>query len=198
MTRPGARLRSLARRFCDPATMERLIDPAIADLQCEHAEATRAGDRWRGRWAFASPATSRFWKVAAIGASRASTRELGRGRWWRGRTHDPVLGHRDDASWTLVWVRRPVAGTFGVSGVAHVSRCISCRKRSRWRSRWASLSASCADCAAACRRALGRANHRAALLARHSSPCSWTPDGCSRPATRRFVSCCTAGRSHAA
>ncbi len=27
--------------------MERLIDPVIADLQCEHAEAVHHGHRWR-------------------------------------------------------------------------------------------------------------------------------------------------------
>ena len=31
MTRPGARLRSWAARVVDSSTMERLIDPAIAD-----------------------------------------------------------------------------------------------------------------------------------------------------------------------
>jgi hypothetical protein len=50
MTRPGARLRSLATRVLDPSTMERLIDPVIADLQCEHAEAVRRGRLWRARW----------------------------------------------------------------------------------------------------------------------------------------------------
>jgi hypothetical protein len=50
MTRPGARLRSVATRFFDPSTMERLIDPAIADLQHEHDAAIRRGLVWRGRW----------------------------------------------------------------------------------------------------------------------------------------------------
>lgn len=50
MTHPGSKLRALARRFCDQQTMERLIDPAIADLQCEYAEAIRRGQLWRSRW----------------------------------------------------------------------------------------------------------------------------------------------------
>jgi len=39
----GDRLRSFAHRVCAPPTCERLIDPLIADLQFEHAQATRAG-----------------------------------------------------------------------------------------------------------------------------------------------------------
>ena len=50
MSRPGDRLRALAARVCGPATMERLIDPVIADLQCEHAGAVRRGDAWRAVW----------------------------------------------------------------------------------------------------------------------------------------------------
>lgn len=51
MTRPGTRLRTFAARVCSAATMERLIDPVIADLQAEHGEAVRAGRVWRSRWA---------------------------------------------------------------------------------------------------------------------------------------------------
>lgn len=50
MTRPGTRLHDLARRLFDPRTMERLIDPAIADLQHEHDAAMRRGLIWRSRW----------------------------------------------------------------------------------------------------------------------------------------------------
>jgi hypothetical protein len=50
MSRPGDRLRAVAARLFAPATMERLIDPVIADFQCEHAEAVRLGRRWRARW----------------------------------------------------------------------------------------------------------------------------------------------------
>jgi hypothetical protein len=35
MKRPGDRLRALATYLCDAQTVERVIDPAIADLQCE-------------------------------------------------------------------------------------------------------------------------------------------------------------------
>ena len=67
MTRPGARLRSLARRVCDASTMERLIDPVIADLQCEHAEALRDGQVWRSRWIRITGCMA-FCKVAGLAA----------------------------------------------------------------------------------------------------------------------------------
>ena len=38
MSRPGDRLRALAARVCDAQTMERLIDPVVADLGGEPAE----------------------------------------------------------------------------------------------------------------------------------------------------------------
>src|SRR6185295_13556490 len=73
MTRPGTRLRSLAARLFDTSTMERLIDPAIADLQHEHEDAIRRGLVWRGRW-IRLAGYAAFWKVAAMGISRASSR----------------------------------------------------------------------------------------------------------------------------
>ena len=50
MTPPGTRLRALAARLCAATTMERLVDPAIADLQAEYEEASRSGPGWRRRW----------------------------------------------------------------------------------------------------------------------------------------------------
>ena len=44
--RPGTRLRALAARMCSEKTMARLIDPAIADLQIEYAQAIGAGRTW--------------------------------------------------------------------------------------------------------------------------------------------------------
>lgn len=75
MRRPGDRLRSFARRFCEPQTMERLIDPVIADLQCEHSDAVRRGQAWRARLALLNGYLA-FWKVVAIGIGAASTRAL--------------------------------------------------------------------------------------------------------------------------
>ncbi len=50
MTRPGERLRAIAARRCSERTMERLIDPLLADLQTEYDAAMRHGRVWRGRW----------------------------------------------------------------------------------------------------------------------------------------------------
>ena len=50
MHTPGNRLRAFAAEWCCDETMERVIDPLIADLQREHHEAVRSGRVWRGRW----------------------------------------------------------------------------------------------------------------------------------------------------
>jgi hypothetical protein len=63
VTIPGTRLRALAARLFDRSTIDRLIDPAIADLQFEHAEAMRDGRAWRARW-IAVAGCAAFWKVA--------------------------------------------------------------------------------------------------------------------------------------
>jgi lipopolysaccharide export LptBFGC system permease protein LptF len=65
MNRPGTRLRALAVRLFDPSTLERLIDPVIADLQCEHADAVRHGQLWRARWVRIASGIA-FGKVAAV------------------------------------------------------------------------------------------------------------------------------------
>jgi hypothetical protein len=54
MTRPGERLRTLAARVFDRRTMERVVDPLLADLQVEYAEAIRRGQVWRTRWVLLS------------------------------------------------------------------------------------------------------------------------------------------------
>jgi predicted permease len=50
MRPPGTRLRALAARLFAASTMERLVDPAIADLEAEYEEALRSGPRWRSSW----------------------------------------------------------------------------------------------------------------------------------------------------
>src|SRR5438093_5891640 len=62
MKRPGDRLRMLASRVCQPHAMERLIDPVLADLQCEYAAAQTRGQVWRGRWIRLAGYVA-FWKV---------------------------------------------------------------------------------------------------------------------------------------
>ena len=49
MTRPGDRLQAFAAGWCSPDTMTRLIDPLIADLRHEHAEAVSRGRVWKSR-----------------------------------------------------------------------------------------------------------------------------------------------------
>jgi uncharacterized membrane protein YhaH (DUF805 family) len=62
MKRPGDRLRLLASRVCQPHAMERLIDPVLADLQCEYAAAQTRGQVWRSRWIRLAGYMA-FWKV---------------------------------------------------------------------------------------------------------------------------------------
>jgi lipopolysaccharide export system permease LptF/LptG-like protein len=50
MTRPGTRFRATVQRLCGTTAMERLVDPAIADLQHEYEAAVRRGLIWRSRW----------------------------------------------------------------------------------------------------------------------------------------------------
>ena len=45
MTRPGTRLRAIAARLFDAQTMERYVDPAVADLQAEYEHAATRGQR---------------------------------------------------------------------------------------------------------------------------------------------------------
>jgi len=75
MNAPGTRLRSIAGRFCSMQTMERLIDPLIADQQHEYADAVRRGEAWRGGWIRLTGCIA-FWKVVAMVLGRASTQEL--------------------------------------------------------------------------------------------------------------------------
>ena len=58
---PGRHLRSGARRLCSADTMSRLIEPVIADMQHEAAEACRAG-RARRFWILAISYAA-FWRV---------------------------------------------------------------------------------------------------------------------------------------
>jgi hypothetical protein len=74
MTRPGARLRVLASRLLDLPTMDRLIDPAIADLQHEYDAARRRGLVWRGR-VMCFIGYCACWKVLTIAAVRHAVLE---------------------------------------------------------------------------------------------------------------------------
>lgn len=97
MTRPGGRLRGIAARVCRAETMERLIDPLVADLQSEYAAAVRRGHVWRRRWVRVAGYAA-FSKVVAFCALRGSL----------GTLHDGI----EDDRQTL---RRTVG--FSVSGI---------------------------------------------------------------------------------
>src|SRR5882757_7530451 len=77
--RPGDRLRAFAARVFDAQTMERLVDPVVADLQTEHGAATSAGRIWKSHWIRLAGLVA-FLKVIAVCG-------------WRGAVH----GHLD---WT--------------------------------------------------------------------------------------------------
>ena len=63
-TMPGDRLRRFAAAVCRPDTMERLVDPIVADLQSECADA--AGQRgWKGRLALWRGYLA-FWKALGL------------------------------------------------------------------------------------------------------------------------------------
>ncbi len=68
MTRPGERLRRLGSRLFDRTTMERLINPAIADLQHEYDAAIRDRAAWRRRWIRVTGYVA-VWKVFVIAAT---------------------------------------------------------------------------------------------------------------------------------
>jgi hypothetical protein len=70
MTPPGCRLRAFAARFCSPRTLDRLIDPVIADLQAEHRDARAAGRIWTSRWVIVAGYFSLLKAVSAYGCQR--------------------------------------------------------------------------------------------------------------------------------
>ena len=71
MTRPGDRLRTMTARFFAARTMERIIDPLVADLQLEHAESIRRGRVWRSRWVLLSGYVVFLKTIALCGAEGA-------------------------------------------------------------------------------------------------------------------------------
>ena len=50
MTDLSDRLRPVLSRMCNRQTMDRFIEPVLADIKLEHDEAMRLGRVWRGRW----------------------------------------------------------------------------------------------------------------------------------------------------
>jgi Lipopolysaccharide export system permease LptF/LptG len=75
MTRPGAWLRTVASRVYAKDTMDRVIDPIVADIQKEHDAALRAGQRWRAS-ATCARGYINFWKAIGLHAFDAAPRTL--------------------------------------------------------------------------------------------------------------------------
>lgn len=63
MRPPGYWLRAIAIRLCEPQTVERLVDPIVADLQVEHA--ALGDDVWRRRRMLVA-AYAGFWKAIIL------------------------------------------------------------------------------------------------------------------------------------
>jgi hypothetical protein len=49
MKRPGAAFHGVAARLCSARTLERLVDPTVADLQSEYENAVRGNRKWESR-----------------------------------------------------------------------------------------------------------------------------------------------------
>jgi lipopolysaccharide export system permease LptF/LptG-like protein len=75
VTPPGSRLQALSARLCSAAMMKRLVDPVIADMQAEYAEALGRGRVWESRWVRLAGYTA-FAKVIALHAGDQSLRPL--------------------------------------------------------------------------------------------------------------------------
>ena len=71
MTHAGAQLRVIAARILNQRTMERVIDPLLADLQLEHTEAIQQKRIWRGRWVLVAGYVVSLKTIALCGANTA-------------------------------------------------------------------------------------------------------------------------------
>lgn len=70
MKAPGTRARRLAARVCTPRTLERLVDPTLADLQAEYEEASRDGRPWRRHWVWVAGHLALLRLLATCSAGR--------------------------------------------------------------------------------------------------------------------------------
>src|SRR5262249_44338613 len=71
MTLPGRRLRAWARRCCSPETLERLVDPILADLQSEYLSSRHEGRPWRRR-VMLLKGYAGFWQAVVMDAMMAT------------------------------------------------------------------------------------------------------------------------------
>ena len=77
MTRPGDRLRRVAARFCSRSAMERLIDPAVADLQAEYQAAVQTGSAWTRVWTLLRGYTACLKVITLCACARSTVVNLG-------------------------------------------------------------------------------------------------------------------------
>jgi hypothetical protein len=75
MTRPGQWLRTGAARLYSKETMDRVIDPILADIQKEYEAALRTGHRWRARATWVKGHVN-FWKAIGLHTFEAAPRTL--------------------------------------------------------------------------------------------------------------------------
>jgi hypothetical protein len=102
--RTGVRLRELAARWYDAATLERCIDPALADLQAEYEDARRRGRTWRSRWIWIRGHAAFLTTVMCCGGGQAMDLSDGDRR-ALGRT--AVYGTAVMIALTVVFAARP-------------------------------------------------------------------------------------------
>ena len=75
MRLPGRWLRTAAARLCAKQTIERVIDPIVADVQTEYEEAMRTRRWWRATWARVSGYAA-FWKAVGLYTLQSGPRSL--------------------------------------------------------------------------------------------------------------------------
>ncbi len=88
MRLPGRRLRNAAARLFTQPTMDRVIDPIVADLQAEYREAMLARRRWLAVWVCVRGYLG-FWRAVGLQGLQAGPQSLWSGiatdGWWLGR-----------------------------------------------------------------------------------------------------------------
>lgn len=115
--RPGTRFRALARRFCAARTMERLIDPAVADLQHEYAEAVAVDRPARA----ASVLIAGYWSLLKV---------IGRGLGGSDAARGPIVALAATGAFTVILVALPlvrlsrVLDTRAGGSVAELALCL--------------------------------------------------------------------------
>jgi hypothetical protein len=120
MTKPGARLRALATRLCSGRAMERIVDPAIADLQHEYETATREGQRWRARAALCAGYVAVV-KVMAICGLRSLFTDAARTGDGGALRRSAGIALVTGVLFTVIMVLPPLQGTRVPDGVSRVA-----------------------------------------------------------------------------